>query len=116
MTILVTSVSLRSAIMLRLVSRRLPLAGLSIVRPCSTSSDGGTTVSIDVSKVPQRTPLPSVDGGPPQRHSGLLSSLATQMRVRGPMSIKEFMTVALTHPRHGYYMRRNEEPVHPKGR
>ena len=29
---------------------------------------------------------------------GLVGKLATQMRVRGPMSIKEFMTAALTHP------------------
>ena len=75
-------------------------------RPCVTSA--GTTVSIDVSKVPQRTPLPGADNAPLQQHSGLLSSLATQMRVRGPMSIKEFMTVALTHPTYGYYMRHTE--------
>ena len=30
------------------------------------------------------------------------------MRAKGPMSIKEFMTSALTHPAHGYYMRPTE--------
>ena len=38
----------------------------------------------------------------------LLKTLATSMRVRGPMTIKEFMTSALTHPVHGYYMQQGE--------
>lgn len=38
----------------------------------------------------------------------LQGKLAKQIRVRGAMTIKEFMTVALTHPVHGYYMRREE--------
>ena len=77
-------------------------------RALCTSQSAGTTVSIDVSKVPKRSPLPHIEGTEPREYSGLLKSLATQLRVRGPMSIKEFMTAALTHPVHGYYMRRAE--------
>ena len=59
-------------------------------------------MSVDVSRLPRRPEHAHVE------HTGLLKTLATAVRVRGPMSIKEFMTAALTHPRHGYYMQQDE--------
>ena len=76
---------------------RTSLRGLASRRLCST-------VSIDVSRLPKRTPHTHTEYAP----NTLLKSLATQMRVRGPMSVKEFMTAALTHPVHGYYMQHSE--------
>ena len=63
-----------------------------------------STVAIDVSRLPKRQPPPA-RAHPP---GSLLDLLTTQLRVRGPMTIKEFMTAALTHPAHGYYMQRSE--------
>lgn len=36
-----------------------------------------------------------------------MREISSHIRFHGPLSIKEFMTVALTHPKHGYYMRRD---------
>ena len=80
-----------------LIRGRSPLLGRATRRLCT-----GTTVSVDVSRLPRRPEHAHVE------HTGLLKTLATAVRVRGPMSIKEFMTSALTHPRHGYYMQQDE--------
>ena len=37
----------------------------------------------------------------------LLAELATRIRFRGPLTVADFMGAALTHPKHGYYMRRD---------
>ena len=39
--------------------------------------------------------------------ASLLDDLQTIIRVRGPMPLSQFMTHALTHPEHGYYMKRD---------
>lgn len=62
------------------------------------------TVSVDTSSIfGQRASVPQ---NPALEH-GLLRELARHIRFHGPLSVKEFMTVALTHPLHGYYMRGN---------
>ena len=70
---------------------------------CSSAS----TVAVDVSRLPHmRANAPHALA---QHARGtLLGTLATQMNVKGPITIKEFMTAALTHPVHGYYMRQTE--------
>ena len=82
-----------------MLGSRLRLLGAVAARRLCSS-----TVAIDVSRLPKRTPHAHVEHAP----NTLLKALATQMRVRGPMSVKEFMTAALTHPVHGYYMQRSE--------
>ena len=77
-------------------------------RGLCTGEGKGRTIEIDVSALPQRGAPPPPPPPPPGTGRGLVDIMATQMRVRGPMSIKEFMTVALTHPTHGYYMQHDE--------
>ena len=36
-----------------------------------------------------------------------MREISSHIRFHGPLSVKEFMTVALTHPKYGYYMRRD---------
>lgn len=64
------------------------------------------TIAIDTSNLPRRAPVPPSAA---EKAEGLLKVLATQLRVKGPMSVKEFMTTALTHPTHGYYMRSSRD-------
>ena len=35
--------------------------------------------------------------------NGLLAELVDLIKVRGPMSMAEYIKIAMTHPRHGYY-------------
>lgn len=76
---------------------------------CSTSD---ATVRIDTRTAPGRlSAAETIDEAPPASaasSSNLLRSLATQIRVKGHLSVKEFMAAALTHPTHGYYMKRDE--------
>ncbi len=65
------------------VSRALTLRTAAARRLCSTSAASAQTPS-------------------------LVKALSTQISLRGPMTIKEFMAAALTHPKHGYYMRGEE--------
>ena len=75
-----------------------------------------SSVTIDLSNATRHLGRQLREGEPPASDSQqpeaeaapLLQKLRTQIRVRGPMSIKEFMTSALTHPTHGYYMQRQE--------
>ena len=69
-----------------------------------------STVAIDVSTAPGRLNKAKVSATESIDYTSgdLQGKLATQVRVRGAMTIKEFMTAALTHPVHGYYMRREE--------
>ena len=63
-----------------------------------------TTVSIDVSKLRRAAAAHSHDDKPA---TGLLRELQSRIRFQGPMTVAEYMTAALTHPVHGYYMRRD---------
>ena len=38
---------------------------------------------------------------------GLLAELLGHIRFRGPMTFSDYMRMCLTHPVHGYYMRRD---------
>ncbi len=44
---------------------------------------------------------------PAAAHMGLMRELASHIQFRGPLTVAEFMSKALTHPVHGYYMRRD---------
>ncbi|KAL1526543.1 hypothetical protein AB1Y20_015252 [Prymnesium parvum] len=49
----------------------------------------------------RRRPTPQHN---PAFDSGLLREIARHVRFHGPLTVKEFMMLALTHPKHGYYM------------
>ena len=73
----------------------------SLRRYCSSR-----TISVDRSGL-----LPGVASSPhihPDAPAdSLLAELAARIRFRGPLTVADFMGAALTHPRHGYYMRRD---------
>ena len=78
----------------------LPRARLSIMharRLCSA-----TTVSIDVSRLRRATAAHVHEPA-----TGLLRELQSRIRFQGSMTVAEYMTAALTHPVHGYYMQRD---------
>ena len=96
--------------MLRIVLRRSRLLSPTwapSVHARALSSTSPPSVSVDLSNVSSHVVRADAPGGVPGEE-GLLRKLVTQIRVRGPMTIKEFMTAALTHPKHGYYMRDEE--------
>ena len=62
-----------------------------------------TTVAVDTSGLLGRRAGPHRH----QQHAGLLRELASRIRFRGPLTVAEYMGLALTHPEHGYYMRRD---------
>ena len=61
-----------------------------------------TTVSVDVSRL-RRTAAVHVH----EPATGLLRELQSRIRFQGSMTVAEYMTAALTHPVHGYYMQRD---------
>ena len=61
-----------------------------------------TTVSVDVSRL-RRAAAVHVH----EPATGLLRELQSRIRFQGSMTVAEYMTAALTHPVHGYYMKRN---------
>lgn len=79
---------------------------LSVLRPARRLCSLPGSVSIDTSGL---GPLGRRVRAPTHREfaPGLLRELSHQIRFRGPLSVAEFMSMALTHPVHGYYMRRD---------
>ena len=67
-------------------------------RLCSSS-----TVSIDVSRLRRTAAAAHVH----EPATGLLRELQSRIRFQGSMTVAEYMTAALTHPVHGYYMQRD---------
>ena len=61
-----------------------------------------TTVSVDVSRL-RRAAAVHVH----EPATGLLRELQSRIRFQGSMTVAEYMTAALTHPVHGYYMQRD---------
>ena len=84
----------------------LPRRGLRVVaasaaRLCSSSTP---LVTIDRSRLRRAAAAHSHDDQPA---TGLLRELQGRIRFQGPLTVAEYMTAALTHPVHGYYMRRD---------
>ena len=63
------------------------------------------SVAVDTSGLIGRR-VPHVHGAHAEL-PGLSRELASRIRFRGPLTVSEFMSAALTHPTHGYYMRRD---------
>jgi NADH dehydrogenase [ubiquinone] 1 alpha subcomplex assembly factor 7 len=83
------------------VSKRSNLARV-VVRNSSTS---GPTVEPSVAKEEEEGKR-SVDArGEGESQNRLLPQLIAKMRMTGPMTVGDYMKEALTHPKHGYYMK-----------
>lgn len=65
--------------------------------------DSSKTVAIEASPLLTRRFAESIEE--PVEHEGLMREMARHIRFHGPLTVKEFMSVALTHPKYGYYMR-----------
>lgn len=61
-----------------------------------------TPVRVGVGEASRRR---AAAGSAPAGGSDLLRLLSSQIHTQGPMPVKDFMTAALTHPAHGFYMR-----------
>ena len=59
-------------------------------------------MSIDTSGLPKRRPAADHEH---VQHEGLMRELTAHIRFHGPLSVKDFMAAALTHPKFGYYVR-----------
>ena len=68
-----------------------------------TNSTVESTISIDASRLRRNVPH-NHDHAPA---TGLLRELQSRIRFQGPITVAEYMTAALTHPVHGYYMKRD---------
>ena len=77
--------------------RHARLSSMHARRLCSA-----TTVSIDVSRL-RRSAAAHVH----EPATGLLRELQSRIRFQGSVTVAEYMTAALTHPVHGYYMQRD---------
>ena len=69
-----------------------------------TDSTVESTISIDASRLRRNVPQHDHDHEPA---TGLLRELQSRIRFQGPITVAEYMTAALTHPVHGYYMKRD---------
>lgn len=104
--------------MLSMLRRRCSVAAARLLAPsCGLvfghmrhssggSGGGGRLVDISVDRSglsqPADAPLPPLAGSPMERH------LLSLIRFRGgPLTVAEFQAASLTHPLHGYYMRRD---------
>ncbi len=76
--------------------------------PSATAPSAQHSAAPPASTPPAAAPAATPAAAPPAAaHDTLLKEIDARLRYRGPLTVADYMTTALTHPQHGYYMRRD---------